>query len=57
MTSAAIVVSLITVLASLFLAVRAWRAHGFSYANTAWMAAAWALIIAVVAVAAGSLAG
>lgn len=46
--SAALIVSLITVTASLFLAVRAFRAHGLSFENTAWMAVAWLLIIAVV---------
>jgi len=53
----ALAVSLISVLASLFLAIRAWRSHGFDFANTAWMAAVWAFIIAAVAVLAGYLAG
>lgn len=47
--STALIVSLMTVTASLFLAVRAFRVHGLSFENTAWMAVAWLLIIAVVA--------
>jgi hypothetical protein len=47
--SAALIVSLVTVTASLFMAVRAFRSHGLSFENTAWMAVAWLLIIAVVA--------
>lgn len=42
-------VSLIAVIASLFLAVRAYKSHGMSFENTAWMAVAWVLIIAVLA--------
>ena len=49
MMSAAIVVGLITAVASLFLAVRGLRSHGLSFETTAWMAAAWVLVIAVVA--------
>ena len=49
MMSTALVVSLVSVTASLFLAVRAFRSHGLSFENTAWMAVAWTLIIAVVA--------
>ncbi len=47
--SGALILSLVTVTASLFLAVRAFRSHGLSFENTAWMAVAWLLIIAVVA--------
>ncbi len=49
MMSAAMIVSLVSVTASLFLAIRAWRAHGMSFENSASMAAAWLLIIAVAA--------
>jgi|GEM_PF-6484727 len=44
------VVFLISLFASLFLAVRALRSHGLSVANTAWMAVGWVLIISVLAV-------
>lgn len=44
-----LVISLITVFASLFLAVRAYRSHGLAFANTAWMAVAWLIAIAVFA--------
>ncbi len=40
---------LITVTASLFLAVRALQSHGLSFENKAWMAVAWVLIIGVMA--------
>lgn len=43
------IVFLISLVASLFLAVRALRSHGLSFKNNAWMAAAWALIIAMLA--------
>ena len=49
----ATVVSLISVVACLFLAVRALNSHGISFENKAWMAVAWALIIAVLAFVAG----
>ena len=51
------VVSLISVAAALFLAVRALRSHGLSFENKAWMAVAWAVIIAVMAFAVGRLDG
>ena len=47
------IVSLIALTASLFLAVRALRADGLSLETRAWMAVAWLLIIAVVAFVAG----
>lgn len=49
MTPVGMAVSLIALLGSLFLAIRAWRADGASFANTGWMAAVWALIISGVA--------
>ena len=49
MTTFGMAVSLIAVLGSLFLAIRAWRADGVSFANSGWMAAVWALIIGAVA--------
>ena len=42
---------------SLVLALRAWRSHGMSFENTAWMAVAWTILITVVAFVAGRLAG
>lgn len=51
------VVSLISVAAALFLAVRALRSHGLSFKNKAWMAVAWAVIIAVVAFVVGRMIG
>lgn len=45
--NAATIVSLISIVACLFLAVRALRSHGLSFENKAWMAVAWAVIIAV----------
>lgn len=51
------VVSLISVVAALFLAVRALRSHGLSFENKAWMAVAWAVIIAVVAFVIGWMGG
>jgi hypothetical protein len=47
--SAATIAMLISVVASLFLAVRAMRAHGVSPRNKAVMALAWVAIIVVVA--------
>lgn len=47
--SAALIVSLVTITASLFLAIRAFRSHGLSFENTAWMAVAWLIAIAVLA--------
>lgn len=49
MTDGATIVFLISIVASLFLALRALRAHGLSFENKAWMAVAWVLIIAVLA--------
>ncbi|HEX7751435.1 MAG TPA: hypothetical protein VF440_03465 [Novosphingobium sp.] len=49
MNTAATVTFLISSVACLFLAVRALHSHGMSFENKAWMAAAWALIIAVLA--------
>lgn len=43
------IVFLVSMVGALFLAVRALRSHGLSFANKAWMAVAWALIIAVLA--------
>jgi hypothetical protein len=43
------VVSLISIVAALFLAVRALRSNGLSFENKSWMAVAWAVIIAVLA--------
>lgn len=40
---------LIGLVASLFLAVRAWRSHGAAFENAAWMAVAWAILITVAA--------
>lgn len=50
------VVSLISVVASLFLAVRALNSDGLSFESKAWMAVAWALIIAVLSFVIGRLA-
>ncbi len=47
------VVSLVALTASLFLAVRAMRAQNLSFESKAGMAAAWLLIIAIVAFVAG----
>lgn len=49
------VVFLISLVASLFLALRALRSHGLSFENKAWMAVAWALIIALLALVVGRL--
>lgn len=49
------IVFLVSVTASLFLAVRALRSHGLSFENKAWMAVAWTLIIAVLAFVLGRL--
>ena len=51
------VVAVISVAASLFLAVRAFRSHGLSFENTAWMAVAWALIIGILAFVSGRMGG
>ena len=48
-----IVVSLVALTASLFLAVRALRADNLSFESKAGMSAAWLLIIAIVAFVAG----
>lgn len=47
--NAEMIVALIAVTASLFLAVRALQAEGLNFETKAWMAAIWAIIIAVVA--------
>ena len=49
MITMSLLVGLITVAASLFLAVRGFRSHGQSFESTAMMAAAWLLTFAVVA--------
>lgn len=49
MMTAATIVFLVTLIGSLFLAVRALRSHDMSFENKAWMAVAWALIIAALA--------
>lgn len=49
MNQTAMIVGIISALASLFLAVRALRSHGMDFASKAWMAAAWAAIITVLA--------
>jgi hypothetical protein len=49
------IVSLISVVAALFLAVRALRSHGLSFANKSWMAVAWAVIIAALALIIGQI--
>lgn len=41
-----VIVALLSLSASLFLAARAWHMHGLSFGNSAWMAVIWALIIA-----------
>lgn len=51
------VVSLVIAAASLFLAVRALRGEGLSFESKARMAAAWAVIILVVAFVASRFAG
>lgn len=51
------IVAIITAALSLFLALRAYRSHGLSFRSTAWMAAIWVVIIAVVAFIAGRMAG
>ena len=51
------VVSLVIAAASLFLAVRALRGGGLSFESKARMAAAWAVIILVVAFVASRFAG
>lgn len=51
------VVSLVSLVAALFLAVRALRSHGLSFENKAWMAVAWAVIIAVLAFVIGRIGG
>ena len=53
----ATIVSLISVVAALFLATRALKSHGLSFENKAWMAVAWAIIIAVLAFVIGRISG
>ena len=50
------IASLIWSVLALVLAWRAYRSHGLSFENTAWMAVAWVVIIGVVAFLAGRLA-
>lgn len=57
MTSMAMIVALVGVLASLFLAVWSWRSHGLSFGAGARMALIWAGIIAVMAFVLGRLLG
>lgn len=57
MTSAAMIVALIGVLASLFLAYRSWQSHGLSFREGARMALIWAAIIAVTAFVLGRFLG
>jgi hypothetical protein len=49
MMSGAILISLLAVTASLFLAMRGLQSHGLSFENKAVMAAAWVLVIGVLA--------
>jgi hypothetical protein len=49
MIGAGLIVGLIAVLGSLFLAMRALRSHRLPFETMAMMAVAWVLIIAVVA--------
>ncbi len=49
------VVSLLALTASLFLAVRALRSDGSSFETKTWMAVAWMLIIAIVAFVVGHI--
>ena len=51
------IASLVWSVLALVLALRAYRSHGLSFENTAWMLAAWVIIIGVVAFVAGRLAG
>ena len=51
------VVSLVSLVAALFLALRALRSHGLSFENKAWMAVAWAVIIAALAFVIGRIGG
>ncbi len=53
--SAGVLVLLVSLAASLFLAVRAMRGHGLGFEATARMVVAWILIIAIVAFVAGRL--
>lgn len=57
MTSAAMIVALIGVLASLFLVVRSWRSHGLSFSAGVRMGLIWAAIIAVTAFVLGRFVG
>jgi hypothetical protein len=56
-TSTAMIVALVGVLASLFLAVRSWRSHGLSVSAGVRMGLIWAVIIAVTAFVLGRLVG
>lgn len=49
MMAAALVVSLVTLVASLYLAIRGLRSHGLTFERGAMMAVAWSLIIALAA--------
>ena len=55
MSQTAMIVGIISLLMSLFLAVRAFRSHGLAFETRAWMAAAWAVIITVLAFVMGRL--
>lgn len=57
MTSTAMIVALIGVLASLFLAIRSWRSHGLSFGAGARTALIWAGIIVVTAFVMGRFVG
>ena len=49
MIGASTIVAIVGVLAALFLAVRGLRSQNLTFEKKAWMAAAWALIILIVA--------
>lgn len=51
------IVALIAILASLFLAIRSWRSHGLSFGAGARLALIWAAIIAVTAFVLGRFVG
>lgn len=53
--NAGLLVLLVSLSASLFLAVRAMRGHGLGFEGTARMVVAWILIIGIVAFIAGRL--
>jgi len=49
MTGGDLIVALVTIVASLFLATRAMRAHGLSFERKATMAVAWLVVFLVAA--------